>query len=80
MPRVNLTNTSKKLSNFNKWLKKKMIDYDMNQVDVAELINIGQSGFCKKMQNNNFTLEEFIILVNYFADKSESDIEKLIIY
>lgn len=78
MPRVKLNQTKYKLTDFNKWLEKKMIDFDMNQVDVAELINIGQSGFSKKMKKNSFTLEEFIILANYFDANTE--VEKLIIY
>lgn len=79
MPRVKKINkTEYKLLNISKWLKKKMIDYDMKQVEVAELINVGQSAFSKKMSNNNFTLEEFIIFANYFDAKAE--VENLIIY
>ena len=85
MPRVKLNRTESKMNDFNKWLKKKMIDYDMNQSDVARLINVQQSALSKKCKNNSFTLEEFIILSNYFIDsktnkKSDDEVSHLIIY
>lgn len=80
MPRITQNRKDYKLKDFCKWVKKKMIDEEITQTDLAFVLGMDQPTLSRRLSSGRFTLEEIILILNYFKKLGAEEIKDLFIY
>ena len=60
MPRVAIKKKDYKISDLSQWIAGRMYALKVRQREMAELLNITQQGFSKKLQRSNFDYGELL--------------------
>lgn len=62
MPKVSINKELYKAKNLKKLIEMKMIQYEYKQKDLARVLNISQPALSKKMNENNYSLADFVTI------------------
>lgn len=63
MPRVKINDSAYKAADFTKIIKKRMIDLDINQEELADRVGISPQNMSYKLRNNSYTFIDFIEII-----------------
>lgn len=77
MPRVKINESAYKAADFTKAIKKRMIDLDMNQEDLADRIGTTPQNMSYKLRNNSYTFIDFIEIVKALEFKDAMILESV---
>lgn len=78
MPRVKMKRLDYMMDDYIKWIKVQMVVHDMKYQDMGDLLGISAPGFCYKMKNKTFSLEDILKINSVFKPKGE-ELEKLLV-
>lgn len=75
MPRVKINESAYKAADFTKAIKKRMIDLDMNQEELADRVGTTPQNMSYKLRNNSYTFIDFIEIVKALEFKDAMILE-----